>query len=102
MSPVNVHGPGQAKGFGVQEWYVLPQHPLACSHGMCVGLHPPWLEPPPVQDLLCSPPLCAPSQGQRMVKWLQSSDFQPLASLFAARSWLVHEDKLSLLLPHAG
>lgn len=54
ISPVNVPGPRQAKGFGVQKRRVLPQHPLACSHRVRVGLHSPgWSLPGCSACLLC-------------------------------------------------
>lgn len=49
---MSVHGPGQVKWFGVQLQQVLPQQPLVCSDGTCVGLNALWLGPPPCR--ICS------------------------------------------------
>lgn len=55
---------------------------------------------PPTPGLLCFPPpcecVCVAGQGQRMVKRLQSSDFQPLASSFAIRLRRAPTDMSSL------
>lgn len=56
-------------------------------------------KPPPAQGLFFPPPcecVCVAGQGQRMVKRLQSSDFQPLASSFAIRLRRAPTDMSSL------